>query len=482
MPIDLPDHLLEKIRAHAYRHITERRQTNTNLSLVNRIYKPGEHIGPRHQGIFVDRPTAVVFADDEPLANFGHDCRYLLYNPEDGEFIGEVAARFPPDVRSTHDRLTPFFSPVVFNKPIPYRYWPPIYRCPRLWPEGTRYAILYSGLTQARHLNDMEFAYRTLIDVYGFKAENVYVLNYDGTRKVWDKTLGNWPGNNTAYTIKVTGQGTRAGFQAVYAELAGKMGPEDLLFIHTNNHGDFDSGANQSFLCGWVNDQTNPPPNSDGDFTYYYANEFAADLAVLPAYRALVVMMEQCNSGGFNTPIMGWSTAGATSVSSAATAAVSSWGSSDGNWDVFAYEWMAAMNGAYPDGSALSSHPDVNHDGVVDTQEAYNYAVANDSYDTPQFNASGNGAALTLDQIYEFYWFWCWVLWPVFEPIYWELLPAITFPPQPNPPDPAPYYALLNRVLPEVQHLVQPAIEGQMKELRTYLGRKIAPLLDRPAD
>jgi hypothetical protein len=482
MPLNLPEQLLERIRTHAYRHIAERQQTNTNLALVNRVYKPGDHIGPKHQQIFVDRPAAVVFADDEPLANFGHACRYLLYDPENGEFFAEVPARFPPNVRKAEDRLIPFFSPVTFNKPIPIRYWPPIYRCPRIFPAGTRYAILYAGLTQARHLNDMEFAYRTLINVYGFKPQDIYVLNYDGTRKVWDTALGNWPGNNTPYTIQVTGQGTRAGFQAVFSELAGKMQAEDLLFIHTNNHGDFDYNVNDSFLCGWVNDQTNPPPNSDGDFDCYYASEFAADLSVLPAYRALVVMMEQCNSGGFNGPILGSSTAAATSVSSAANASVSSWGSADGNWDIFAYEWMAAMNGSYPDGSSLTTNADTNHDGVIDTKEAYNYAVANDSPDTPQFNASASGATLTLDQYYEYFWFWCWILWPIFEPIYRETFPAITFPPQPNPPDPAPYYALLNRVLPEVQGLLLPAVQDQLDGLRSELGRKVASLLDRARD
>jgi hypothetical protein len=487
MPLNLPERLIEKIRTHAYRLITERQQANTNLSLVNRIYKPGDHIGPRHQRIIVKRPTAVVFADDDPLANFGHDCRYLLYSPEDGEFFGEVAARFPPNVRSTGDAegknreagLISFFTPVVFHEPIPYRYWPPIYRCPRILPVGNRYAILYSGLTQGRHLNDMEFAYRTLIDVYGFKAANIYVLNYDGTRKVWDETLGNWPGNNTPYTIQVTGQGTRAGFQAVFSELAGKMGSEDLLFIHTNNHGDFDSNANQSFLCAWVNDVTNPPPNEDGDFTYYYANEFAADLAVLPAYRALIVMMEQCNSGGFNAPILASSTAAASSVSSAATASVSSYASSDGNWDVFAYEWVAAMNGAYPNGSALTSNPDVNHDGVVDTQEAFNYAHANDSLDIPQFSANTGGAALTLDQYYLFFWFWCWLIWPIFEPIYKELYPLPTYPPQPNPPDPAPYNELVNRLAPELQALLLPAINERLGSLQAELGPKVSALLSR---
>jgi hypothetical protein len=371
---------------------------------------------------------------------------------------------------------------VTFREPLPYWYFPPIYRCPRLIPEGNRYAILYSGLTQARHLNDMEFAYRTLIDVYGFSAENVYVLNYDGTLKVWDITLGNWPGNNTPYTIQVTGQGTRAAFQSVFSDLSSKIQSDDLLFIHTNNHGDFDTTVNESFLCGWVNDVSNPPPNSDGDFTQYYASEFASDLSVLPTYRALVVLMEQCNSGGFNTPILSSSTARSTSVSSAAISSTESFGSLDGNWDTFAYQWIAAVNGANPDGSALSSNPDSNHDGVVDTQEAYNYAVSQDTSDTPQFNASSSGADLTLDQQYALVWLWCYILWPILEPIYRETFPAVNYPPLPNPPDPAPYYALVNSVLPKLQNLILPAIEESLTGLRADLARKIAPILERAVD
>ena len=41
--------------------------------------------------------------------------------------------------------------------------------------------ILYSGMSNMRHLNDLEFCYRMLIDRYAFDPKNIYVLNYDGT-------------------------------------------------------------------------------------------------------------------------------------------------------------------------------------------------------------------------------------------------------------------------------------------------------------
>ncbi len=145
----------------------------------------------------------------------------------------------------------------------------------------------------------MEFAYRTLIDTYGFSADNIYVLNYDGTRKVWTSLSENGPGTTL-----------RTQYRSLAKALAGVPSSNRRPFVEdssprmcsslTNNHGDFDTSVNDSFLCGWVNDVTNPPPNSDGDFDYYYATDFAADLSALPAYRALMVLIEQCNSGGFN--------------------------------------------------------------------------------------------------------------------------------------------------------------------------------------
>jgi len=49
----------------------------------------------------------------------------------------------------------------------------------------------------------------------------------------------------------------------------------------------------------------------------YYASDFGAKLAELPKFLHLVVMMEQCHSGGFNQPILDNSPATHTSVASA---------------------------------------------------------------------------------------------------------------------------------------------------------------------
>ncbi len=470
MAREVPDRIRDRVQTHALRHVLSRNQTQTNLSIDRHIFEPGERIGPAFQGIRAKTASVVVFADDKPLANFAHACRYLIYDAETGEFQREVAAQFPPTLRNGPQRLVPFFRPVTFPQRPPIVPWNPPWPCVRFWFKGNRYAILFSGCTQGRHLNDMEFCYRTLVNVYGFNPANVYALNYDGTLGVWDGNLGTWPGDNTNYQIQITGEGTRAGFQGAIADIQGKIGPDDLLFIHTNNHGGNDS--NGSFLCAF--EKKAALPDEFPDWTSYYASDFASDLAVLPAHKALVVMMEQCNSGGFNTPIINKSTATSKSVSAAATASTESIGGAD--WDPFAYQWIAAVNGTYPGGGALAYNPDTGHLGVVDASEAYNYAKAEDTSDTTQYNDSPSTETLSLDAPIEWGWFWCWILRPILEPIYREYFPPPSIPPNPNPPDPAPYYALLRQFVPEFQKTMEGAPQTQLLELRRQLVAQLTPI------
>src|SRR4029077_1105484 len=136
------------------------------------------------------------------------------------------------------------------------------------------------------------------------------------------------------------------GFQAAFNALKSRLKADDLLFIHTNNHGDNSGG--QSFLCQYPS------------WSEYWSSDFCSDLATLPKYKSLIVMMEQCNSGGFNAPVIAASTAAATSIASAASASQSSWASPDGNWDSFARDWIAAQIGHDPNGAALAHNPDTN--------------------------------------------------------------------------------------------------------------------------
>ncbi len=451
MPDNQQEAVFQQISSHAFGNLSAQQRLTTNLFLDRRVYQKGEKLGPEFQNIVVDKPSVLVFADDHPLANFAHDCRYLLYDSTTGTLDRVVPARFPPYLAKVPETLTAFHQPVSFQPGLSTFKVPPILRCPVLRPDGSRYAILYSGMSNNRHLNDLEFCYRMLIDRYGFDPKNIYVLNYDGTRNTQEGPPAVWPGDGTAYRIKVTGAGNRAAFQAAFSDLKTKIKAADLLFIHTNNHGDNSGG--QSFLCAYPN------------WGEYWANDFCTDLKTLPKYKSLLVMMEQCNSGGFNAPVVAASTATNTSIASAAIATQSSWASSDGNWDSFAYDWIAAEMGNNPNGSALAFNPDTNGDGVIEATEAFNYALVNKNpSDTPNYSqSSAAGGDITLAQQYALWWWWCLIVKPIIEKYY---------PVYPAPPDPE-FWLKVQSVTSDLQHLVTPRLDAAVVDVRKDLGPKI---------
>jgi hypothetical protein len=165
--------------------------------------------------------------------------------------------------------------------------------------------------------------------------------------------------------MTVTGAGTRTDFQAAFNAIAAVIKPEDLLFIHTNDHGAGPGdGVTDYCMCtygatGWI---------------AYYVNDFIADIGVLPQFENLIVMMEQCRSGGFVTPIVNNSPATWTHVAAAVKASDYSDGGAD--FDPFAEDWIASMAGHYPDGTGLLHVADTNNDGRISATEGFVYANA----------------------------------------------------------------------------------------------------------
>ena len=187
--------IFDRVRENAMRRLPWTKLQTTNLYLDERTYEKGEIIGPERQGIVAERSSILVFADDDPLANFSHECRYLLHDPQTGDLHKEIPAQFPPFINGWPETLKPFHEPIQFSKhPIVFPIHPK-FRCPIIWPYGERYAILFSGMSNKRHLNDMEFLYRTLIDRYHFNKNNIYALNYDATLNTQDGVQVTWPGD-----------------------------------------------------------------------------------------------------------------------------------------------------------------------------------------------------------------------------------------------------------------------------------------------
>jgi hypothetical protein len=370
---------LRVIQDGAFRRLSAKQRATTNLYVLEDVQPAKSMIMAGHQKIPIKQPTAVVFVDDEPMANWSHDCRYLLHDADSGKLYQEVNAGFPPYLVNPPDTFKAFHLPVVAQNPL-RRIWKPEIEIKFPWRvrKGNRYAILFSGASNNRHTNDLEFLYRQLVDRFYFDEDNITVLNYDGTINYsgWPQPVTSWPGDGTAYTMTVNGAGTKQALEDAIDALKSKLKQDDLLLIHTNNHGGHD--GTESYICTY----------SGPDYT---ASDFASKLSELPAFADLIVMMEQCHSGGFNDAVIESSTAERTTFAAACTEGKNSIGGAD--FDPFARDWVAAFASADPYGATLVYDPDYDSSGKISAREAFAYADdVHDPYDSPVYSAYGTDA------------------------------------------------------------------------------------------
>jgi hypothetical protein len=258
-----------------------------------------------------------------------------------------------------------------------------------------RYAILFAGLPDRRHLNGLEFCYRTLVDRYRFDPENVISLIRDGSLDARDDlspviASPRWPGDGTPYRMRVTGEGSRQGFRHALDTLKRKLDNNDLLFINTTGHGGNYGDGRGPYLIAF-------PGGS-----HYTTSEFCEDLADLPQHHSLVVLMSQCFSGGFNTAVIRASTAERAFIAASADDRHRSFAmSGDNDWDSFQRSWIGAIAGRDVDGSALPREPATDDVGRVTVRAAFDYASDHrikEPRDTPQCTSNSEVAErITLD-------------------------------------------------------------------------------------
>ncbi len=170
---------LRTIQDASFRRLPVRRRAATNLYVLEDVQPTNSVIRAGHQSIPIDRSTAVVFVDDEPLANWSHDCRYLLHEADSGKLYREVRAGFPPYLVNEPETFKAFHTPVVAQNPLRNLWGLDVgVHFPFKLRKGNRYAILFSGASNNRHTNDLEFLYRQLVDRFLFDASKITVLNY----------------------------------------------------------------------------------------------------------------------------------------------------------------------------------------------------------------------------------------------------------------------------------------------------------------
>lgn len=384
--LEIPsERILEAVRAEAFAALTPRTATTTHLGLIPRVYPAGHTFQLVDRRIRVPEPSILVFVDEMPGANFGHPCRYQFHSPRDGRLLAVEEAQFPPEVSDPHTVRTAFHAPLSVEIAKPTIYAAIDWRKTRLWPwliDDNRYALLFtSQISNRRHVEDLEFAYRILRHRFGFPASHIRVLCYDGTIGATDATaadLATWVGDGTAYEMPVDASATKANLQSTLTALSNQMNAESLLFVHTNNHG------SQTGLC--IDSSTVLTPA-----------EWGTMLGGMKTFGTLVVTMEQCYSGAFSQPTLDHSTATRTSFASAVPADKVSAGAT--HFDPWAQLWLESVNGATAYGGSLPHDPDANSNGRISVREAFNYSDAYDTtYDDPQYAdaPAGCGASIYL--------------------------------------------------------------------------------------
>jgi hypothetical protein len=368
--------------------VGEKAETS-KLSISPDVFPEGHVFDLVDTKLTVRRNAALVFVDRMPGANWGHPCTYRFFDPRSGEALYEQDALFPPNLAGTVS-LEVFHTPPVVSATDAHISIVPtlpstVFRFPPIAVEQ-RYAILWtSQISDRRHVEDLEFFWRTLVHVYNFNPANIFVLCYNGTIGAVDVTgpIGNWVGNNTPYQMQVHASATVANLQAVLNTLSGKLKTSDLLLVHTNNHGA------PTGMCVDSSSVVTPA-------------QFGTMIAGLPKFHTLIVTMEQCYSGAFQAPTLLKSTATNTVFASAVPANAVSAGAA--HFDPWALCLIETLSGATPAGAALPPPPPASSGGKVSIKSACDWARAHDpaTIDNPQYGDSpaGCGSNISLAPIF----------------------------------------------------------------------------------
>ena len=388
MEIEKPT--VEKVRKEILERMTDEDRRTKAFYIDEKILKKDKELIVYKNKYKVDTDSIVVFVDEEPGANWAHKCRYLLFDVNTGK-VREIPEKFPPSLEKWPETLKPISEPppkttaeILREKRkgqkkeggSPFR----VEKTRRFFNTKSnagecdkRWAILFSGSTNRRHINDLEFMYRTLIDKYGYDPYHIVVLNYDGINAASGWSWSSGYADSSAYTIQINGPGNRDDLIDALDTIGQQLDAESTLFIMTNNHG-YESGG-EYYIC------THSGPSFSG-------TDMADRLSAMPVFKELLVAMEQCHSGGFIDPVINYSHATRTSIATACRADKSSWGTSV--FDFWALDWITAVNEEGPTATyPLEQDPDYNSDGGISGYSAFAYSLTwQYPYDTPQYKDS----------------------------------------------------------------------------------------------
>ncbi|MHC1727033.1 MAG: C13 family peptidase [Syntrophobacteraceae bacterium] len=316
-------------------------------------------------------PGWLFFIDDIPRANWEHDCRFVLVT-EAGELL-VTGSTTPPKSMAGFAEITPAGASSEGKAYVQNGKTPPspqissVLGAPNT-PAANRWAVIISGgynqyNNHIRYWNDCSYFYKTL-KANGFSDDHIIVLFADGTDPAVDRS----DGTNSPLDLDEDGDddiqysATKANITTVFNNLQTQLGSEDILYIFTTDHG----GSNDS-----------PPYDNPNSILWLWEegindSEFAVQVDKVTT-KATVCIFEQCFSGGMiddlkkaNRVLMS-----ASRFWELSFAMGDSFYNDDYQYDEFSYYATYAL--------ANPSASDANGDGTVSMEEAYLYALSNDS-------------------------------------------------------------------------------------------------------
>lgn len=319
----------------------------------------------------------LVVVDLHPKANWGHDCLY--YDISVSNTTGDINVidvrseqYLPNDIyldkwSSQKKRIiTPADAPVFVKENVPQRV---------ISPSTNNYAVIISGGRDAvsngiRFWNDCSYIYSVLRKYYNIPKNNIELFIGDGDDPAKDienrfssQLDLDWDNiDDLKYSA------TKENISNHFENLKDLLTKNDHLFIFVIDHGRYDLNRNESFIDLW-------------NYERLYPGELNGMLNQLNC-ATINCVFGQCHSGGFILPLKAKNRI----ISTACDIHEDSHGDDSELFDNFVHSWTEALLQAGIAGNDLDS------DGHISMQEAFEYAFKNDIFvtdpierETPQY-------------------------------------------------------------------------------------------------
>ncbi len=351
----------------------------------------------------------VFFVDDHPIVGWAHPCRYIFLDSLTGAYQIVDQNQYPACFRDADCSEYEVVSQIYYYPPVTM---PPNQNTPDYATTNNNlYAVLivtqdaeqYPGNMPNRFWNDVSVVYNTLIQVYGYSDDNIYVHYYDGTSPRNGNDL-NEPDDENHFDYSASKSRILETFKNLSGEIDTdpdlyELGPSDQLFIYVDGHG-LNKNGHSTIECK----QPGQPYES------LYDSELAESVDEMNCAQ-MIFLFQPCKSGNFAYELTDYNyydVACENRIVHTSTT-IDFYSTSEhyltgDRYTEFTYYWTAAVRGFYPvddepwvpsiyatgsfpfdelypfDDHDDDYNPDENNDGFVQMEEAFLYADDMDAW------------------------------------------------------------------------------------------------------